>query len=179
LAERLGLLEEDELRTAEQRLSKEDAILAEARQLPLDVASANDVLVVSGSAPVSETQRVADLARRPGVPIDSLFRAAGVEVVDEECRWADIELKYEGYLAREHASARRMSELNDFVLPQMLAYRSFLTLSYEAREKLHRIRPASLGHASRIPGVSPSDLQNLVIEVLRLRRAPEERRCFT
>jgi tRNA uridine 5-carboxymethylaminomethyl modification enzyme len=178
-AERLRLLQEDELRTAEQRLSKEDAILAEARQLPLDVASANNVLVVYGSAPVSETQRVADLARRPGIPIDSLFRAAGVEVVDEECRWADIELKYEGYLAREHASARRMSELNDFVLPQMLAYRSFLTLSYEAREKLHRIRPTSLGHASRIPGVSPSDLQNLVIEVLRLRRAPEERRCFT
>ncbi|MGH9896381.1 MAG: hypothetical protein ACREA0_31180, partial [bacterium] len=59
------------------------------------------------------------------------------------------------------------------------AYRSFLTLSYEAREKLHYVQPASLGHASRIPGVSPSDLQNLVVEVLRLRRISEESARFT
>jgi tRNA uridine 5-carboxymethylaminomethyl modification enzyme len=65
------------------------------------------------------------------------------------------------------------------VLPETLPYRSLLTLSYEAREKLHQARPVSLGHASRIPGVSPSDLQNLVVEVLRLRRAPEEPVCFT
>jgi tRNA uridine 5-carboxymethylaminomethyl modification enzyme len=179
LAERLGLLEESELCSAEQRLSREDALLAEAHQVSLDAGSANAVLAAYGSTPVVETQRVADLARRPGVPISALLRAAGIEVVEDESGWADIELKYAGYLAREHASAQRLSEMNDFVLPETLAYRSFLTLSYEAREKLHQARPASLGHASRIPGVSPSDLQNLVVEVLRDRRAPDGSVCFT
>jgi tRNA uridine 5-carboxymethylaminomethyl modification enzyme len=179
LAERLGLLEESELRSAEQRLSREDALLAEAHQVSLDAGSANTVLAAHGSTPVVETQRVADLARRPGVPIDALLRAAGVEVVEDESGWPDIELKYAGYLAREQATAQRLSEMNDFALPETLAYRSLLTLSYEAREKLQQVRPASLGQASRIPGVSPSDLQNLVVEVLRLRRALEEPVCFT
>jgi tRNA uridine 5-carboxymethylaminomethyl modification enzyme len=179
LAQQLGLLEESELRSAEQRLSREDAILAQAHEVSLDAGTASAVLAAHESTQVIETQRVADIARRPGVPIDVLLRAAGVDVVEEECRWADIELKYAGYLARERATARRLSELNDFVLPETLAYRSFLSLSYEAREKLHQARPTSLGHASRIPGVSPSDLQNLVVEVLRLRRAPAEPACFT
>jgi tRNA uridine 5-carboxymethylaminomethyl modification enzyme len=178
LAERLGVLDEGELRTAGHRLAKEDDVLSEAHQISLDAASANAVLTEYRSTPVIETHRVAELARRPGVPLDALLQAAGIEAVGEY-RWADIELKYEGYLAREHAAARRMSELNDFVLPRALAYRTLLTLSYEAREKLHQARPASLGHASRIPGVSPSDLQNLVVEVLRLRRATEESACFT
>jgi tRNA uridine 5-carboxymethylaminomethyl modification enzyme len=60
--------------------------------------------------------------------------------------------------------------MNDFELPEELAYRSLLTLSYEAREKLAEVRPRSLGQASRVPGVSPSDLQNLVVEALRFRR---------
>jgi tRNA uridine 5-carboxymethylaminomethyl modification enzyme len=179
LAERLGLLEYAELGTAERHLAREDDLLGEAQRTSLDAASANTVLAAHRSALVNETQRVADLARRPGVPVDRLLQAAGLEVAEEECRWADIELKYAGYLARERASAQRLSELNDFALPQTLVYRSLLTLSYEAREKLHQARPASLGHASRIPGVSPSDLQNLVVEVLRLRRGPGEPACFT
>jgi tRNA uridine 5-carboxymethylaminomethyl modification enzyme len=108
-----------------------------------------------------------------------LLRAGGVDASEEDCQWADIELKYAGYLAREQSTARRLAELNDFALPDSLAYRSLLTLSFEAREKLHTVRPASLGHARRIPGVSPSDLQNLVAEVLRARRQPDERACFT
>jgi tRNA uridine 5-carboxymethylaminomethyl modification enzyme len=176
---RLGLLEQGELRTAEERLAREDAIMTEAQETSVDSASANAVLTAFGSTPVAETHRVADLARRPGVPLDALLLASGIEPPAEDWRWADIELKYSGYLAREHASARRLSELNDFVLPQSLAYRTILTLSYEAREKLHRTRPISLGQASRVPGVSPSDLQNLVAEVLRLRRASEGPVCFT
>ena len=179
LAARLGLLEQEELRSAENRLSMEEHVLAEAEGTSLDAASANLILAAHGSSAVIGPHRVADLARRPGVPVDRLLRAAGLDVDVETSRWADIELKYGGYLARERTSARRLSELNDFVLPQNLAYRSFLTLSFEAREKLHHARPVSLGHASRIPGVSPSDLQNLVVEVLRHRRAPGEPVCFT
>jgi tRNA uridine 5-carboxymethylaminomethyl modification enzyme len=64
-----------------------------------------------------------------------------------------------------------MAGMDGFSLPEQLEYRGLTTLSYEAREKLQSLRPASLGHASRIPGVSPSDLQSLVMEVLKLRRS--------
>jgi tRNA uridine 5-carboxymethylaminomethyl modification enzyme len=179
LAERMGLLEADELRTAEQRLSREDEVLRQAERLSLDVASANAVLVEASSSTVADVQSVVDLARRPGVPLQRLLAAAGLALAEADCGWADIELKYAGYLERERANAERMTELNDFELPPTLPYRTLTTLSYEAREKLHRARPASLGQASRIPGVSPSDLQNLVLEVLRLRRLKEEAACFT
>jgi tRNA uridine 5-carboxymethylaminomethyl modification enzyme len=111
---------------------------------------------------------VAELGRRPGVPTGALLSAAGVEFDSETIEWADIELKYAGYLTKERAAAARLSQLNDFPLPKELAYSHMATLSFEAREKLERFRPGSLGDAARIPGVSPSDLQSLVFEVLRL-----------
>jgi tRNA uridine 5-carboxymethylaminomethyl modification enzyme len=94
-----------------------------------------------------------------------------VSVEDDAAEWADIELKYRGYLARERNAAGRLARMEAFALPGEIEYRSLNTLSYEAREKLHSARPASLGQAGRIPGVSPSDLQSLVMEVLKLRRS--------
>jgi tRNA uridine 5-carboxymethylaminomethyl modification enzyme len=79
----------------------------------------------------------------------------------------DIELKYEGYLAREAAAAARAARMDDFPLPATIHYASLTTLSFEAREKLTSRRPATLGQASRIPGVSPSDIQSLLMEVGR------------
>jgi tRNA uridine 5-carboxymethylaminomethyl modification enzyme len=96
--------------------------------------------------------------------------AAGTDVADDEAEWADIELKYSGYLTRERAAAQRLGEMDDFRLPVELEYESLNTLSFEARQKLAELRPASLGQAGRVPGVSPSDLQSLVMEVLKLRR---------
>ena len=179
VAERLGLLLEDELRAAHSRLSREDDVMEETHCNYLGVAAANEVLTAYGSTPVQETHRISALARRPGVPVRELFSAAGLEVAESDCEWADIELKYAGYLAREKANARRLSDLSEFTLAPTLAYRSFLTLSYEAREKLHLVRPASLGQAAGIPGVSPSDLQNLIVEVLRLQRGQKEPACST
>ena len=170
VARRLGLLEEAELGTAEARLEREAELMEQSRATPIDVESANVVLRRVGSSLVKEPQRVAELARRPGVPLADLLRAAGVVIADEHTEWADIELKYTGYLERERNAAQRMSQLDDFVLPATIPYRSLATLSYEAREKLYAARPASLGQAGRIPGVSPSDLQNLVFEVIRLRQ---------
>jgi tRNA uridine 5-carboxymethylaminomethyl modification enzyme len=170
VADRLGLLEDAELREAERRLSREDDLLEAAETLTLDAVAANRVLAGAESSLVTDGQRLADLARRPGVPMGSLLEAAGIQAGEEEWRWADIELKYSGYLARERAGARRLTELEDFSLPAGLEYREFSALSFEAREKLQQIQPQSLGQAGRIPGVSPSDLQNLVAEVIRLRR---------
>jgi tRNA uridine 5-carboxymethylaminomethyl modification enzyme len=179
LAERRVLLSDEERRIAEGRLRAEEQIQDLAETTVLEASDSASVLVGFGSAPVTGRARVAELARRPGVPTHELLRAAGVEIDEEVALWADMELKYQGYLARERAAANRMARMEDFQLPHNLEYRSLHTLSFEAREKLHSTRPRSLGQASRIPGVSPSDLQSLVMEVLKLRRREEETGCFT
>jgi len=83
---------------------------------------------------------------------------------------AAIDLKYEGYLVREREAAARLAELAAFALPGDLPYLDLQSLATEARQKLDRIRPTSLAQAARIPGVSPSDLHNLVVETARWRR---------
>ena len=112
-----------------------------------------------------------ELLKRPGVRARSLLDAAPEEariVVDESVLTAvQVELKYEGYVQRERQRAERLREQAAFLLPEDLPYRELVTLSYEAREKLDRVRPETLAHAARIPGVSPADLQNLILEVRR------------
>ncbi|MBA3258467.1 MAG: tRNA uridine-5-carboxymethylaminomethyl(34) synthesis enzyme MnmG [Gemmatimonadales bacterium] len=170
-AERLNLLTDDERRTAEGRLRREEEIygLGESTMLPLGAAS--DVLDAAGSSAPASATRIADLAKRPGVSLYALLSAAGVETEPAACEWADIELKYAGYLARERQTADRLSRMESLTLPNCLDYEVLATLSSEAREKLKSARPSSLGQASRIPGVSRSDLQSLVMEVLKLRNA--------
>jgi tRNA uridine 5-carboxymethylaminomethyl modification enzyme len=170
LADRLRVLTADEMRAAEDRLGAEEKIMALAEQTSVDAVAANAVLESTGSAPVLERQRVSDLARRPGVPLADLLAAAGCPVEAQTAVWADLELKYDGYLGRERSAARRLAQLDELELPPELDYRSLATLAFEAREKLHRARPRSLGQAGRIPGVSPSDLQCLIIEILKHRQ---------
>jgi tRNA uridine 5-carboxymethylaminomethyl modification enzyme len=176
LAERLGLLTVEERRTAESRLADEENTLRLARQTPISPDVANHLLAETGSSAIDQTQRVAELARRPGVPLRELFEAVAVDVPVESLEWADIELKYSGYLARERQTAARIAGMDEFALPTDLDYSRLEALSIEARQKLAVAQPSSLGQAGRIPGVSPSDLQNLVVAVLQRRRGET---CFT
>ena len=80
-------------------------------------------------------------------------------------------MKYEGYVRRERERADRLREQAEFGLPELAPIMEFVTLSREAREKLTLMRPANLAQAGRIAGVSPADLQNLVLEIKRWRRA--------
>ena len=77
---------------------------------------------------------------------------------EESLAAVEVELKYEGYVARERERAARLRAQAGFELDEHLPYAQFVTLSHEAREKLGRIRPGTLAHAARIPGVSPADL---------------------
>jgi len=171
VANRFGLLTSDEQNAAELRLKREDTVLAAAENTSIEPAQASHSLAAAGSTPLGSRARVADLARRPNVSLVTLLAAAGAEVDEDEAEWAEIELKYSGYLVKERAAARRLGEMEDFRLPIELKYESLNTLSFEARQKLSEIRPGSLGQAGRVPGVSPSDLQSLVMEVLKLKRA--------
>ncbi len=170
LAQRIGLLADEELTLAEERLRREEGIYDLAQHTSVEAADSREILAVAGSPPVTISARVSELARRPGVSLHSLLDAAGVTADSQVCEWADIELKYAGYLSRERRTASRLAQMDDFMLTEIGDYRTLGTISYEAREKLQSTRPASLGQASRIPGVSPSDLQNLVIEVVKRRR---------
>ena len=171
LAERLGLLTDAELRAAERRLTAEVSAMELARDTSIAPAEAAEPLAASGTT-LTESERIAVVAKRPGVSLGALFAAVGVaeDVPVDAVLAAEIEIKYDGYLAREREAAARLAELASFALPEDLPYLELHTLATEARQKLDRVRPTSLAQAARIPGVTPSDLHNLVLEATRWRR---------
>jgi tRNA uridine 5-carboxymethylaminomethyl modification enzyme len=173
-ARRRGLLTEAQAEALQRRLDEEDRVGAWFRRTSLGPERVDAILEEAGSDGVREPTRAADLLKRPRVRARALLEAVGGdaagEVSDETLAAVEVELKYEGYVARERERARRLREQAHFGLGEDLPYHDFVTLSYEAREKLSRIRPSTLAHAARIPGVSPADLQNLILEVRRLGR---------
>ncbi len=169
VADRMGLLSEEERRHASERLESESRVLEIAEETAVSPLAANPLLEAAGTTPITSPSRLAELARRPGVELNGLLQAAGVGTQNGEAEWAGIELRYAGYINRERQAAQRLSELDGFRIPPGLEFSCLQSLSHEAREKLNRHRPTSLGQAGRIPGVSPSDLQNLVMEVLKAR----------
>lgn len=179
LAEKLGLLTDGERRTANERLEQEERVRDFSLSTSVQPGLVNPVLGEANQ--VRESARIADLVKRPGVELRRLLEAAGAPFEEEHIAWAEIEFKYGGYLDRERRTVERLSQMDGFALSQELPYGSFLSLSFEAREKLLRHQPSTLGQASRIPGVSPADIQGLVLEVLRWQRRsePSEPACFT
>jgi tRNA uridine 5-carboxymethylaminomethyl modification enzyme len=171
LAERLGLLTDVELRAAERRLADEESALRLARESTITPAQAAEPLSESGTR-LTESDRIAVVAKRPGVSLGSLFAAAsvGADIPAEAVIAAEIEIKYDGYLAREREAAARLAELASFILPADLPYLELRTLATEARQKLDRVRPSSLAQAARVPGVTPNDLHSLILEATRWRR---------
>lgn len=171
LADRLRLLTSEERRIAEERLRMEEEVRSFAESTTIAPSRANPVLSRCDSPAIVEPLRIGELTRRPEVPLSELLVAADFASPDGSAEWADIEIKYAGYLAKEQATAARLAQMNDLAIPESIEYRSLHALSFEAREKLHAVRPRSLGQASRIPGVSPNDLQGLLAEVLKQRRS--------
>jgi tRNA uridine 5-carboxymethylaminomethyl modification enzyme len=169
VAERYGLLSAAEMRNAEGRLRREEEILAVSRETAVSPTAVNPLLTEAGSKEIAEPMRAAELAKRPGVSLADVLGRAGVVVGNGEERWAELEIKYGGYLARERDAADRLREMDGFSLPKELPYQQLQALSFEARQKLDLARPESLGQAGRIPGVSPADLQALVLEVVKRR----------
>jgi tRNA uridine 5-carboxymethylaminomethyl modification enzyme len=167
LASSLGLYSEEERRAAERRFAAQDEALGWAKTTVIRPEVANPILSEVGERGIVEPSRIAELCRRPGVPLRRLLGEVGVEVDGESGQWAEVEIRYAGYIERERGLAWRLAEMEGFQLDGELEYGSLTSLSFEAREKLAARRPSTLGQASRIPGVTPSDLQALVLEVTR------------
>jgi len=172
LARARGLLTEHQARALERRLAEEERVLVWFRETALAPDDVRGALEAAGSDATVEPVRALELLRRPGVSAADLLVAgdgtapsASADVLAA----VEVELKYEGYVARERERADRLRQQANFLLDKDLPYSDFVTVSFEAREKLQRIRPETLAQAGRIPGVSPADLQNLVLEVRRRR----------
>jgi tRNA uridine 5-carboxymethylaminomethyl modification enzyme len=168
----LGLLDLAEREVYEARRSQERRLSSLVASKVVDPAVGTKLLVGKGEPGITEPQRISELVKRPTVSLADLLAACGVntdEFGSDALASSEIQLKYAGYLDREREAVRRLDELADFRIPVDLPYEQLLSLSTEAREKLSRVRPQSLAQAGRVPGVSPSDLQNLVSEVVRRR----------
>jgi tRNA uridine 5-carboxymethylaminomethyl modification enzyme len=178
IAARVGLLTAEQQERLQARLALEATVSHWLGSTNATPAQANPLLQAAASAPIREPTRLATLARRPRVDLPALAAAAGgvpgeedEGAVAEVLAACEMELRYAGYLARERERAEALRRQADFPLPDGLEYGGLGSISYEARQKLARVRPETLGQAARIPGISPSDLQNLVMEVRKLQRA--------
>lgn len=133
----------------------------------------NEILAALGTSPMSASTSVADLLKRPQITfvrLASLYAplAERLEKIEplrrnEIVESAEILVKYEGYIKREREMADKMTRLDYVQLPSEVDYNSMMALSTEARQKLSRIRPSTIGQASRIPGVSPADVSILLL----------------
>ena len=173
----LGLYSAPEEETISTRLSHENSALRLAEMTSIHPNEAAPILSAVGSSDLSQSVRIIEVARRQDVSLRDLLDAVGqgADLGDEAIVTADLEIKYAGYFERERVQAERMRRMGDFSLEDVLEYTEMKSLSVEARQKLSSLKPQSLAQASRIPGVSPSDLQNLVIEIERRRRLPATR----
>lgn len=140
--------------------------LKELEVYPSDVAA---YLQEIDSSPLQEKSKVAKLLLRPGVHLQDLgeylpnLKGAVQRYSATEVMQAEIQLKYEVYIQKELEIAQKMASLEDLVLPDQFNYDKITALGTEARQKLNKLRPRTLGQASRISGVNPTDIQILMV----------------
>ena len=168
----LDLFTPGERSLAERRLAAETEAMDLARATPLRPEVANPYLETIPSAPIEQTVRIAELTKRQDVELRTLFQLAAVggALALDAVTSTELELKYAGYFDRERVQADRLKRLGHVALAPDLEYSNMRSLTFEARQKLATLRPRSLAQAASIPGVSPNDVQNLLIELERHRR---------
>jgi tRNA uridine 5-carboxymethylaminomethyl modification enzyme len=167
IAIELGLYTERERAVAQRRFAADHETRALADETSIRPDQAASVLSASNSNELAHSVRISEVAKRQNVSLADLFAAAGVghDLDPAAVISTELEIKYAGYFDRERIQADKIKRMGEFALPEDLDYAGMASLTFEARHKLTAIRPRSLAQVSRIPGVSPSDIQNLVIEV--------------
>lgn len=169
IARRLGLISDTRYAKVEKKIADAESILAFMKKQSVSPEEMNPVLLGIDSAPINQKVKLDGLLLRPQVHLDNL--AAGspelhefLAPYDNETKeQAEINLKYESYILKEKELADKMGDLDDVRMKEDFDYRGITSLSKEAREKLSQLRPATLGQASRVSGVSPSDIGILMV----------------
>jgi len=168
----MGLVTEERYRRFR---AKKEAFEAERKRVGETVIrpseALNRMLEEKGTSPISLPVRERELLKRPQLCMADLAPFdPGRPVLSRELEeQIDIDIKYEGYITRQEAAARQLRRLSDMEIPADLDYRQISGLRLEAAEKLSKLRPATIGQASRISGVSPADVSVLIIRLNQLR----------
>jgi tRNA uridine 5-carboxymethylaminomethyl modification enzyme len=167
----LGLLTDEQQRKVEQKEDEIHHLKKTLRTIGITPKDINQGLSEMDSAPINQQVKASSLITRPGIDL-SLLEKCNMELhnyladrqLSQEVRvQAEIQLKYEGYIDREEENAAKMLRLEKVNIPSDLNYRQLKSLSSEAVEKLSEVQPVTIGQASRISGVSPSDISVLLI----------------
>ncbi|MBO7546396.1 MAG: tRNA uridine-5-carboxymethylaminomethyl(34) synthesis enzyme MnmG [Paludibacteraceae bacterium] len=168
----LGLASQSRMDLLKQKNSDRNALICFLQSTLVKPDFVNSYLQSVDSQPLQHSNKLADLILRPQVTIAGLASIIpslqeaidSVSSIREEVvESVEIELKYKGYIDRERLSAEKLQRLDRIRLPEDFDYESVQSLSTEARQKLTRIKPATIGDASRIPGVSPNDVSVLLV----------------
>ena len=168
----LGLASDERYRLYQAKRQAIDELCAFLRSTSVLPAEVNGLLEMVGTTPLQHTTRLMDLVLRPQIDMPALAACVpalreyidAIPVVPHEVvESAEIEIKYKGYIDRERLAADKLRRLDYVSLPPNICYEDIQSLSTEARQKLARIRPRTIGDAQRIPGVSPNDISVLLV----------------
>lgn len=162
---RVGLISEERYNSLMQKLSAVDDEINRVSKITVSPLKANPVLERFGSSPVKTGIKLSELIKRPELDYAKLAEAdeERPELPYDVMEEAEIKIKYEGYIKRQLSQAEQFRKMEAKLIPENTDYNEIYGLRIEARQKLEKIRPKSLGQASRISGVSPADISVLII----------------
>jgi tRNA uridine 5-carboxymethylaminomethyl modification enzyme len=166
LSYRLGLASQDRMDKVIEKKSSVEKIKTVLNDLPVEAEEINSYLDTINSSAITEKQKAAKLLLRPDIELTDLVAALPrlreqlENFSKESIEQASIQVKYQVYIEKEKELATRMSQLEDLQIPEAFDYKKIQSLGNEAREKLTRIKPRTLGQASRISGINPACANN-------------------
>jgi tRNA uridine 5-carboxymethylaminomethyl modification enzyme len=169
---KLGLVKDDRYELLVKKREAIERIISFCRNFSIRAELINDALVTLGTTPLRHGCKLIDLIGRPQIGIENIaehvapFKAMLDEITerrDEIIEAAEIQIKYSGYIERERIIADKLNRLESIKIKGKFDYANLQSLSTEARQKLSRIDPETIAQASRIPGVSPSDINVLLV----------------
>ena len=166
----IGLASEARLRRMERKLNESEKMVSFFRETSVTIGETNPILESKESAPISQGDKMFKIFSRPQIDLEDMMKFEKVQAyvaendLDEEIlEQAEIQVKYSGYIEKERNNADKLSRLEDVKIPEDFDYNKIKSMSIEAKQKLNKIRPVTISQASRISGVSPSDISVLLI----------------
>ena len=166
----IGLASEERLKKLKRKIEETNLLTTFLKKQNIETDIINKVLIEKGSATVNQKKKLHTFLSRPQINYNDLQVSKPLrdfvinnKIGEESIEQAEIEIKYGGYLNKEAESAKRLNKLEGVRIPNDFNYEKLHSISTEAKEKLNQIKPNSIGQASRISGVSPSDINVLLI----------------
>ena len=166
----IGLASEERLKKLKRKIEETNLLTTFLKKQNIETDIINKVLIEKGSATVNQKKKLHMFLSRPQINYNDLLVSKPLrdfvinnKIGEESIEQAEIEIKYGGYLNKEAESAKRLNKLEGVRIPNDFNYEKLHSISTEAKEKLNQIKPNSIGQASRISGVSPSDINVLLI----------------